>query len=48
VGRLSFWSVNRDTACGSVAAKKFAGADASSTCRGVSQNRPAFTDAFNR
>lgn len=45
VGRLSFWSVNRDTACGAVAVRKPA---ASSTCSGVSQNRLAFTDAFNR
>lgn len=58
VGRLSFWSENRDTACGSVAKptanpaiKPLTGSskakpDASSTCSGVSQNPLAFTDAF--
>ncbi len=47
VGRLSFWSVNRDTACGGVAAQQVARPDASSTCSGVSQSPLAFTDAFN-
>ncbi|WP_328535491.1 chitinase [Streptomyces sp. NBC_00344] len=40
VGRLSYWSVNRDQACTSVAAA------ASPTCSGVSQNRLAFADIF--
>lgn len=49
VGRLSFWSANRDTSCGAVAAeRKDLKIDASSTCSGVSQGQLAFTDAFNR
>ncbi len=44
VGRLSFWSVNRDQACGFGPVKPAA----SSTCSGVSQNKLAFTDAFSR
>ncbi|KIF77237.1 lysozyme, partial [Streptomyces sp. 150FB] len=41
VGRLSFWSVNRDQSCGSTVAA------ASPTCSGVSQGKLAFTDIFN-
>ncbi|MCQ4079564.1 chitinase [Streptomyces sp. RB6PN25] len=41
VGRLSFWSVNRDQACSGGS-----GGAASPTCSGVSQNPLAFTDAF--
>jgi chitinase len=43
VGRLSFWSINRDTSC---SASSGIHPDASSTCSGVSQNQLAFTDAF--
>lgn len=47
VGRLSFWSVNRDQGCGGAAAAKPAGtASASSTCSGVAQSQLAFADAF--
>jgi chitinase len=49
VGRLSFWSVNRDTSCGSVAAESVAAhPDASSTCSGVAQAPLAFSDVFNK
>lgn len=41
VGRLSFWSVNRDQSCGATVAA------ASPTCSGVSQGKLAFTDIFN-
>ncbi|WP_212908697.1 chitinase [Streptomyces sp. TS71-3] len=47
VGRLSFWSVNRDTACGSVAKKGIDKPTASPTCSGVEQGQLAFADAFN-
>jgi chitinase len=43
IGRLSFWSVNRDQSCGSASGIH---PDASSTCSGVSQSQLAFTDAF--
>jgi chitinase len=43
VGRLAFWSVNRDKACGSAAVVR---PDASSTCSGVSQSTLGFTDRF--
>lgn len=43
IGRLSFWSVNRDRSCSGVAS---AAPEASSTCSGVSQSTLAFTDAF--
>ncbi|WP_331744298.1 carbohydrate binding domain-containing protein (plasmid) [Streptomyces sp. NBC_01136] len=39
VGRLAFWSVNRDQPCGS-------NANSLSTCSEISQNSLAFTDAF--
>ena len=41
VGRLAFWSVNRDQSCGGGS-----GGSASSTCSSVSQSPLAFTDAF--
>jgi chitinase len=48
VGRLSFWSVNRDTSCSAVAAgHKDLKIDASSTCSGVDQGQLSFADAFN-
>ena len=46
IGRLSFWSVNRDKSCSSVAGTVTP--NASSTCSGVSQNLLAFTDTFAR
>ncbi len=46
VGRLSFWSVNRDVSCGGLAPQREAKPDASSTCSGVSQSQLAFTDTF--
>ena len=49
VGRLAFWSVDRDQSCGAAAALKPATSihpDASSTCSGVSQSTGAFTAAF--
>jgi chitinase len=46
IGRLSFWSVNRDTSCSSAAATGVH-PDASSTCSGVDQGQLAFSDAFN-
>ncbi|MFD5539338.1 carbohydrate binding domain-containing protein [Streptomyces sp. NPDC127079] len=39
VGRLSFWSANRDQPCGGTA-------NSLPTCSGISQNGLAFTDAF--
>ncbi|MEU6773159.1 carbohydrate binding domain-containing protein [Streptomyces sp. NPDC046759] len=39
VGRLAFWSVNRDQPCSG-------SANSLSTCSGISQNSLAFTDAF--
>ncbi|WP_328582715.1 chitinase [Streptomyces sp. NBC_00370] len=42
VGRLSYWSINRDQSCGAGSV----GAAASPTCSGVSQNQLAFTDIF--
>ncbi|WP_037912025.1 carbohydrate binding domain-containing protein [Actinacidiphila yeochonensis] len=39
VGRLAFWSVNRDQPCGG-------SANSLSTCTQISQNSLAFTDAF--
>ncbi|MFD7919233.1 chitinase [Streptomyces sp. NPDC059740] len=45
VGRLSFWSVNRDQSCGAALAAGVS-PNASSTCSGVSQGKLAFTDAF--
>lgn len=44
VARLSFWSVNRDQSCSSVAGG--VGPNASSTCSGVSQSPLDFTKAF--
>ncbi|GAA3519379.1 glycosyl hydrolase family 18 protein [Actinocatenispora rupis] len=44
VGRLAFWSVDRDQSCGSLAGDVHP--DASSTCSGVSQNPLDFTKAF--
>ncbi|HEV2375430.1 MAG TPA: carbohydrate binding domain-containing protein [Streptosporangiaceae bacterium] len=44
VGRLAFWSVTRDQACGAAAAR--IPHYASSTCSGVSQTPLAFTSAF--
>jgi chitinase len=43
VGRLAFWSVNRDKSCSAAAVVH---PDASSTCSGVSQSTLAFTDRF--
>jgi chitinase len=43
LGRVAFWSVNRDQSCGSSAAVH---PDASSTCSGVSQSELDFTKAF--
>ncbi len=43
IGRLSFWSVNRDQSCSGSSAVR---PDASPTCSGVSQSALAFTDAF--
>lgn len=40
VGRLSFWSINRDQSCGAVTSA------ASPTCSGVSQGELAFTDVL--
>ncbi len=48
IGRLSFWSVNRDQSCSGSSAAGGVHPDASSTCSGVSQNQLAFSDAFNR
>ncbi len=45
IGRLSFWSVNRDQSCGSAGVITPA---ASSTCSGDSQSTLQFTDTFNR
>lgn len=45
VGRLSFWSVNRDQPCGALAGTSIH-PDASSTCSGIGQSSLAFTDAF--
>ena len=45
VGRLSMWSVNRDTACSGIASRAPA---ASSTCSGVPQKTLAFVDALSR
>ncbi|GHH81278.1 hypothetical protein GCM10018793_38250 [Streptomyces sulfonofaciens] len=47
VGRLAFWSANRDTSCASAARQGVKKPDASSTCSGVDQGQLAFTDAFN-
>ncbi len=47
IGRLAFWSENRDTACSSSATPAGVRPDASSTCSGVSQSPLAFTDAFS-
>lgn len=44
VGRLAFWSVNRDQSCGSVSGSVHP--DASSTCSGVSQSPLDFSKAF--
>ena len=44
VGRLSFWSINRDQSCGAVAADVHP--NASSTCSGVDQNTLDFTNAL--
>jgi chitinase len=46
IGRLSFWSINRDTSCSSSSGAAGIHPDASSTCSGVSQNQLAFSDAF--
>jgi chitinase len=43
VGRLSFWSINRDQACAGAAGVS---PKASSTCSGVSQDQLAFSDAL--
>ncbi|MCX4547439.1 chitinase [Streptomyces sp. NBC_01500] len=40
IGRLSYWSINRDQSCGGAALT------ASSTCSGVSQSPLAFADIF--
>jgi len=40
IGRLAFWSINRDQSCSAYAPQ------ASPTCSGVSQGPLAFTDAF--
>jgi len=40
IGRLAFWSINRDQACSAFAPQ------ASPTCSGVSQGQLAFADAF--
>ena len=40
IGRLAFWSVNRDQSCSALAPH------ASPTCSGVSQDQLAFADAF--
>jgi chitinase len=40
IGRLSFWSANRDQPCSGFAP------NASPTCSGVNQNQLAFTDSF--
>jgi len=40
IGRLSFWSINRDQSCSGFAPQ------ASPTCSGVDQNQLAFADAF--
>lgn len=45
IGRLSFWSMNRDTSCSSPSGIH---PDASSTCSGVSQSQLAFTDVFKK
>ena len=44
VGRLSFWSVNRDQSCSGASASVTP--HASPTCSGVSQNQLAFADTF--
>jgi len=44
VGRLSFWSINRDQSCSSVSAGVHP--DASATCSGVDQNPLDFTNAL--
>ena len=48
VGRLAFWSVDRDQSCSGAAVRSAAAIhpDASSTCSGVSQSTGAFTAAF--
>jgi chitinase len=47
VGRLSFWSVDRDQDCSSASVRAaIVHPDASSTCSGVSQSTGAFTAAF--
>jgi chitinase len=47
IGRLAFWSVDRDQSCGGSAAQPAViKPDASSTCSGVSQSTGAFTAAF--
>ena len=49
VGRLAFWSVDRDQSCSAAAGLKPAATihpDASSTCSGVSQSTGAFTAGF--
>jgi chitinase len=43
IGRLSFWSVNRDQSCSGSGPIR---PDASSTCSGDSQSQLAFSDAF--
>ncbi|MFI6344332.1 chitinase [Streptomyces sp. NPDC050560] len=48
VGRLSYWSANRDTSCAAAKAEHPSmKIDASSTCSGVDQAELAFADAFN-
>jgi hypothetical protein len=46
LGRLAFWALTRDTACGGSAAQAVASPSASPVCSGISQSSLAFTSAF--